>query len=212
LASEEVAAVDLSIFAGASPWQQWGNTQNISVPPDLFTNPNVHEQQITLVRVQYNRPETWRFLFSARVLSGPGGPNHQSNVSVWFELITGIGRSAIRLPFWATLPEFAWNDAPGPFPTIIHHTSHAQDSNPIFSFTNEDPQVLTQTQQFADLVVGQDMTVVAHCSFTTNLVTEQPAIVEVSGQFAPNVHVRPDWFQLDGHPGEQFAGGEVKGR
>lgn len=197
--------------AGTPPWQLWGNTQPVSVPPDLFTNPNLHEQQITLLRISYKRPETWRFLFSARMLSGPGSDNHQSNVSVWFELLTGIGRSAIRIPFWVSLPQFSWNNLAGPSTAIVQWTTHATESGLQFSFDSQDPQVTWQTQILSDLIVGQDLTVVAHCSFTTNLETTTPAVVEVSGQLAPNVHTRPDWYR--NAPDELvFPGAEVEGR
>jgi len=210
--------MDNSIFAGASPWQMWGNTQIVVAPANLFTNPNVHEQQITLLRVQYNRPETWRFLFSARILQAQDAePTFQSHLSLWFELFTGIGRSAIKIPFWVGLPEYVWiGGGGGAAPlNLVEWTNVAAGSQESFSLTSApDGTQISQTTApvFTDTIVGQDMTVVAHVNYTTDRPDATPAQVEVSGQFAPNVHVRPDWFQLDSSPGEQFAGGEVKGR
>lgn len=205
--------MDSTIFAGATPWLTWGNTQNITVPADLFTNPNVHEQQVTLLRAAYGRPETWRFLFAARMLSAPvAGAGKQANASVWLELFTGIGRSAIRLPFWIFLAEWNWNNPlPVPSPNEVQWTTQAKSGDQTW-ITDETPQVTTTAPVLTDLIVGQDMTVVAHAVFNTDIVNPTPIVIEVSGQWAPNTHVRPDWMQVDAPPAEQFAGGEIKGR
>lgn len=204
--------MDGSIFAGASPWQQWGNTQLLTVPADLFTNPNVHEQQVTLLRVQYNRPETWRFLFSARIVSAPVvGALEQANAGVWFELITGIGRSAMRIPFWVTLPSWTWNFGAA-VPNLVFWTNQAPTSDVSVSVSSDVVPISVSSQIFSDLIVGQDISVVAHAVFNSDAVAPAPAVIEVSGHFAPNVHVRPDWLQVDAPPSEQFSGGELKGR
>jgi hypothetical protein len=211
-------APDTSIFAGASPWQQWGNTQIVTAPANLFTNPNANEQQITLLRVQYNRPETWRFLFSARILDAQPDPDgsHQFHIDVWFDLFTGIGRSAIPIRFWVTLPEWQWGllspAVPRNQPFWTNTTGNSQVVSTIVQLPDGTIEKTLLGSGQTETITGQDMTVVAHVNYTTDLAGATPAQVEVSGQFAPNVHVRPDWFLLDGHPSEQFAGGEVKGR
>jgi hypothetical protein len=208
--------MDDTVFAGPSPWQMWGNTQVVAVEPNAFTNPNANDKPTTLLRVNYNRPETWRFLFAARILNAPAaGPGEQGNLSVWFELYTGIGRSAIRLPFFVTLPGWTWLGGPTAAPNDIRWTTKALTSDVALTVTSDPAGVELSTSivpVFSELIVGQDMTVVAHPTFTTNIPGAVPANIEVSGQFAPNTHVRPDWFQVDATAGEQFPGGEIKGR
>jgi len=205
--------MDGTIFAGASPWQQWGNTQILEMPANPFTNPRLFLPQISLNRIQYNRPETWRFLFSARIIDAPtAGVGEQANASIWFEIFTGIGRSAIHIPFFCQLPGWQWNGAaPVLGDASLLWTNSVQSGEQTW-LTDETPQVTTTAPVLTDLIVGQDITVVAHGVFNTDIPGAVPMHVEVSAQWAPNVHVRPDWFQIDGHPAEQFAGGEVKGR
>jgi len=190
----------------------WGNTQEVSAPPNAFTNPNANEQKITLCRVGYNRPDTWRFLLSAQLKSAPAtAVGDQANVSVWFELYTGIGRSVMRLPFWVTLPGWNWNFGLAVPINVVDWTNQAQ-AGVATSFTDEVPAVTTTYPIFTDEIVGHDMTLIAHVNFVTDIPgVTQPAIVEVNAQFAPNTHVRPDWMQVDKPPAEQFAGGETRG-
>lgn len=203
--------MDDSIFAGPQPWQTWGNTQLQELQANAFTNPNIFEKQITLARVQYNRPETWRFLLSGRIVGG-GAPTvgaQQANLAVWFELFTGIGRSAIKLPFWVTLPGWVWNGGAAVPINVVEWTNQAPTSDVATSLTGG---VVTTSQVFSDEIVGQDMTLVAHANYVTDVPGAPPLVVEVSGHFAPNVHIRPDWMRTDGSPSEQFSGGELKGR
>lgn len=216
------------VFAGSAPWQMWGNTQLIAAPPNTFTDPNVSEQKISLCRVAYNRPETWRFLLAAKLVSAPAtGGGDQANVSLWFELMTGIGRSAIILPFWASLPGWQWNFGASVPVNLTDWTNWTSGSNlgrtitdAFTSVTDETPPVTTTFPQIlssftipTDTIIGQDMTLVAHVNFVTDIPgVTQPAVVEVSAQFAPNTHVRPDWMQVDAGPREQFPGGEIRGR
>ena len=198
---------------GTPPWHLWGNTQVVEALPNAFTNPNINDKQITLCRVGYGRPETWRFMLSARLISAPAtGPADQANASVWFELMTGIGRSAIVLPFWVQLPSWSWNFGATVPVNLPFWTAKARTDSELFSIDNQATPVAWTTTDLVDTIIGQDMTLVAHVSFTTNIpgVTE-PAVVEVSGQFAPNTHVRPDWL-MKGPPELRFAGGEVKGK
>lgn len=170
------------------------------------------EKQVTLCRAAYGRPETWRFLFSARLISAPAtGVADQANVSMWFELFTGIGRSAIHIPFWINLPSYVWNFGAAVPANLVTWTNVARTDNTSFSI--DSGGVSWDTTILTDQIIGQDITVVAHAKFTTDIPgVTQPAILEVSGQISPNTHVRPDWMQVDALPAEQFAGGEVKGR
>lgn len=200
--------------AAAPPWHLWGNTQPLIVEPNAFTNPNVHDQATTLLRVAYKRPETWHFLFSARILNAPAaGGAEQGTISVWFELFTGIGRSAIRLPFWVVLPSWSWSGSAAP--TTLAYASSAGTGVESISITTDPGGAMissTRVPVMTDQIVGQDMTVIAHPTFTTNIAGATAAQVEVSGQFAPASHVRPDWYRNDGPAETQFPGSEIEGQ
>ena len=199
--------------ATTPPWHRWGNTQQIVVPADLFTNPNQHEQQITLCRVEYARPETWRWLLSARLVRAPSTAIGQNaNFGVWFELFAGVGRANIRIPFWVTLPGGSWNGGAAPPLNLVQWTTKAQHSLTTFSSDSSGPPPLTwTTTDLPDILVADHITIVAHAVFNTDLVAPPPIIVEVSGALAPNSHVRPDWY-MDTNEQEQFPGGETGGR
>lgn len=194
-----------SIGQATPPWLLWGNTQIMSVAASAGASLNEGNTN-TLVRIAYNRPETWRFLFAARIISAPQTIAGQSaELAVWFELITGIGRSAIQIPFFSNIPDFNWdNGVAVPPPTEVRWLNQAFIQLPGPAFTN--PLYFTET------ITGQDLTVVAHARFATDIPGAAPCVVEVSGQFAPNVHVRPDWSRLEVSEAEQFAGGETGGR
>jgi hypothetical protein len=198
--------MDNTVFAGSAPWVLWGNTIPLSAPPSPLAGDADNVSSLTLCRVQYNRPETWRFLFSARIISAPeAAAGESAQLEVSFKLLTGIGRSAIIIPTFSLMPLFAWDGiGPVPIPRTPFWTNQATYDVP--------PAIAADLRRFTDTVVGQDMTLTAEALFRTDIAGATPAVVEVSAQFAPNVHVRPDWFQIDGHAGEQFSGAETKGR
>lgn len=201
--------------ATTPPWHLWGNTQQIVVPADLFTNPNQHEQQITLCRVEYGRPETWRWLLSARLLRAPNtAVGQQANASVWFEVLAGLGRANLRIPFFVTFPLGSWNGGAAPPLNLVSWTTKAQHSLTTFSSDSTGPPPVTwTTTDLTDLIVADHLTIVAHAVFNTDIPPPvQPIIVEVNGLLAPNSHVRPDWYMQDVHEAEQFPGGETGGR
>lgn len=192
-----------SIGQANPPWLLWGNTQVMNVAASAGASANEGNTN-TLVRIAYNRPETWRFLFAARIISAPEtGPGELAQLNVWFELITGIGRAAIQIPFFSNIPDFNWDNGVA-VPTEVRWINQAFVQLPGPAFTQ--PLIFTET------ITGQDLTVVAHARFATDIPSAAPCVVEVSGQFAPNVHVRPDWSRLDVSEAEQFPGGETGGR
>lgn len=185
------------------PWLLWGNTQQIEVAASAGASANEGNTN-TLVRIAYNRPETWRFLFAARILRAQEVlPGEHAQLNVWFELITGIGRAAIQIPFFSNVPDFIW-DGGIAVPEDTRWTNLAYIGG--LTFLPATPIVPVDT------IVGQDMTVVAHVRFATDAAVAPPVLCEVSAQFAPNVHVRPDWSRLDVSEAEQFSGGETGGR
>ncbi len=199
-----------SLGQAAPPWHLWGNTQVFDVRASAFTNPNANDNNQTMVRIAYGRPETWRFLLAYKILAAPSAPVNQANISVWFEMITGHGRAAVRLPFWATMQSSDWSGGSPPLNLMIFTTRASGDSaQSIVNLDNGGTQIFGTASLPSDQVVGQDITVKANMSFTTDLPLPQTAKVEVSCLFAPNSHVRPDWYRIDEPEAVQFPGGEV---
>jgi hypothetical protein len=195
---------DVSSLGQASPpWLLWGQTQTLTIAATPGASA-LEGSTPTLIRIAYGRPETWRFLFAARIISAPEtGAGEHAQLNVWFELITGIGRSAIQIPFFSNIPDFVW-DGGLAVPEEVRWTNLAYVQG--LTFLPATPIVPIDT------ITGQDMTVVAHVRFATDIISAPPCVCEVSAQFAPNVHVRPDWSRIDDTPLEQFPGGEVGGR
>lgn len=199
------------------PWQLWGNTMVLTVQGSTFVAPNTGDVNQTLCRVSYGRPETWRFLFAAKLLSAPAMPvGKQANVGVWFDVLVGIGRAAVKIPFFMQLPSWTWaSGASAPINLTNWATHTTQQSTQAFvslEYGSGSDTLFGNVQVPTDLLPGQDITVTANSTFNTDLALPQVATVEVSCLLSPNNHVRPDWMLMDKSPAEQFPGGEVGGR
>lgn len=202
------------------PWHLWGNTQQITVPIETTgaIRAGVTNQ---LVRIAYKRPETWHWLFSARLISGPANtPGFFTRIFVHWELTTGIGRSATMVHFGANGAfaqpgfddyTFQWGPVNTPFPVGAHIWS-TEAQSPSKSFVGDGPNTLGP---IVNQIVSQDLQLqvqIVGLTVSDNvLAAGQRAVVEVSAQFAPKTHVRPDWLQLDVPPEAQFSGEEVGG-
>lgn len=206
------------------PWHLWGNTQRIEFPIETT---GAFRQGVTnqLIRVAYKRPETWHWIFQARLISGPNNTvGFFSRIFVHWELTVGIGRSMQRMHFEnATTPganfpirafeeyTYRWAD-PDPFPAGATIWS-TQTTAPSRDFDAAGPfpagpavtEIVAQDIQLQVQVVG--LTAVGNVA-----AVGQNAIIEVSAQFAPKTHVRPDWLQLEVEPEAQFTGQELGGR
>lgn len=215
---------------GPPPWHMWGNTQRLrTTVQDSAATAN---DRITtggqLARVSYGRPETWRWLFQARLISGPNSPVNATSLEVSFQLVAGIGRSNIRLVTAGIAAQdqsferydFQWGPL-GPFPAGVHlYSTQCLAPNRLY---RTDPPFPDQTGNAAagsesasviETITAQDIQLnvrlVALAPPGTVTIGQQVE-VEVSGHFAPNAHVRPDWFQ-DGPRARQFPGGETGAR
>ena len=192
----------------APPWHMWAATQMLTVPPTLTGVDPVPVFNQTLARASYGRTETWRFLFHAVIVAGgtPTDVGEGAFVEVRFDLLIGMGRSAIKVPSFVLLQ---WDWGNGNLPRIDQplYTTSTRDSVSI-------PAVPLEEQRVIDQFVAQDITIVANAAyFTDTSVTPLlPVKVDVSAQIAPNAHVRPDWYRVDATPSEQFPGGEIGAR
>lgn len=154
------------------PWHMWGSTQVIS----CSTAGGVGTVSSTqLVRINYGRPEAWRFLAHVAL---PAGTPAAASITVNFKAIMGIGRASVTL---SPLAQFT----PGASLAIGASSWQTRSFQPNFDGT------LT-TANPDDAMVAQD--VQAWAEMTAN-VSALNVPVQVSLMFAPNVHVRSDWYK-----------------
>jgi hypothetical protein len=181
----------------------WGNTETLVVP--AFTIPEGDIRHVSgspaqsqLVDVRYLRPETWRFLFQAHFLTAPDpglddAPEAHGFLEVHFDLITGVGRSNIVIESFAKL-SFNWASFEAP---PVGQT--------LFTDSGQGYATISTSGGFADAVpidqvTAQSIQLQARALFVINAGGSDDPIdigscsVSASAHFAPNVHVRPEWF------------------
>ena len=202
---------------GEPPWHMWGNSQTIEVvlPSGLATFSPQQRSQLT--RVSYGRPETWHWLFTARIVEADDAEeNEPLTLSIIWELTVGIGRSMqqnLGFDAWTRswgAPTYPTNSAPRGALLWATQTYQQPLGRQIFVAPDVEPPNLI------DEIVAQDIQLnvrAALSSPVTPRTNNKRVVLDVGAQWAPKTHVRPDWYQLDGTPLEaQFPGGEVGGR
>ena len=85
-----------------TPWHLWGGAQVVDL------NVGAAVSSIQLAKISYARPESWRFLFTARMLSAPSTGSATEHVILDFDVTVGIGRYSTTL---------GREDIPQPSPT-----------------------------------------------------------------------------------------------
>ena len=192
--------------AAEDPWKLWGNTQVRTIAPGspLRLAPDVN----TMCQSRYKRPETWHWLFAARIAGG-GSPTvgvQQATATINFQLILGIGRSLVKLPFFEGL-NFSWTGGnPVPPSTIVLYTTQTYQARTF-------PIVLPLgSEGVINQVVAESITVVAEANYITDVPAAVPLQVEISALIAPKVHIRPDWYINALGEDRQFTGAETEGR
>lgn len=178
------------------PWHMWGGLVNFNAstttPAFTFTS----EQQ--LCRVEYHRPESWRFLFFARLLSSD---NHSpATFSVEFNIIPGVGRASVNLtPF----ERFIFKLPIGPLPP---GGQVEKWSTTVIGPVRDDTAVVPpDVPNIVDSFMAQDIQISVRGAVSLT-VPGDTLQAEMGCLIAPWHHARPDWHHHD------FAGGELKGR
>lgn len=204
---------------GQPPWHMWGNSQRIEMFLPSTSGNSSEVQRGQLTRVAYGRPETWHWLFTARLLEADDAdPDEPLQLAIIWELTVGIGRSMQQnLGFdgwnilWGT-PSTPTDQAPVGRLLWATQTFQPTLNRTIFS---ADPD--TEPPNVIDEIVAQDIQLnvrAALVSPVTPRTNNKRAVLEVGAQWAPKSHIRPDWYQQDqGTPPEaQFPGQEIGGR
>jgi hypothetical protein len=220
---------------GIPPWHLWGNSQTLDAVVQTAAAGQVQPTTGQLVKISYKRPESWHWILSSRLISGPSGdlvaPAGAVSINVYFDLIIGTGRSAIVLQgltgvgFTSRSFEqhtFQWDAAGGGFPPgakiwtteVLAPARTFRTFPPFFNDTgNAVPP--DESASVIDKIVAQDIQLSCRVFATTGIANAAlggTVQVEVSAAFAPAVHVRPDWYQRTAVSEAQFAGSETGGK
>ena len=183
--------------AGFPPWHMWGTKKTVEITQDASLQ--VARQSEQLVRINYKRPETWRWLFAAKLISktAPG----DITLFVNWNLTFGVGRSSTQFP---AFEQYLFSTAAIPI--------NANDT--IFSSTVSGrlrlqgvPAASQPATNVIETIAAQDIQLQTDFVFASATAGEQ-CVVEVSAYFAPNTHIRPDWMLKSG----SFLGEELGGQ
>ncbi len=172
------------------PWHMWGNTQVVELVSTGVDNTIVQSQ---LVRIAYGRPETWTFLFSAKVVDyfDPSGTD-VGPVRVSYNLTVGIGRSQITIEDFET---YLW-------PTLPHINAHRYST----SVVGPDRTAALIDQNVIEKIPAQDIQLGTTCGISGLAAVGARVSISVSAYFAPRSHIRPNWFN------GRFEGNEDHGQ
>lgn len=222
--------------SGIPPWHMWGNTQTIVAPIQSSAVASRGSTPGQLVRINYARPETWHWLFSAKLLQGPNADVGSvfTQVEVAFDLTVGIGRSAVSIDGGSggvgpgNLLQggksfenffFEWgNGGAILFPLgaqlwttqVLAPNRNFRSNAP---FPNQSgfpvPGDFVTGPAVIDQITAQDI----QCNCRVIALTGPASInigqtvsVEVSAMFAPKTHIRPEWHNKS-FPGAEDGGG-----
>lgn len=190
-----------------APWHLWGGAVplNTKVGGLGFIQANPGQ----LAKVRYGRPETWRFLFGFTFLTLP--PNDAANkltVVVDFDLILGIGRTSISI---ASFAQFFRSDTPSNLAALGTLWTTAAYTSPI----TQDPTAQTPVSAPVPIetFVAEDIQCTARIRSAGGItgLANKPLGVQAHAYFAPNVHIRPEWFTDHAGDDARFRGNENGG-
>lgn len=200
---------------GIPPWHMWGNSQTIRVNAST-TDTTAAVGSGQLVKISYKRPETWHFLLVARIVDAPRVVlSNELEVTVDFDVITGIGRSQQKLQ---NFDRFNWGWIQGQSPPSDKVLWTTQVRTPalrmVFDPDSGEYVDVADSIRPSVEIVGQDLQVMCRVGLFMRGINEGDqsfADIEVSAFFAPKTHVRPDWF-VNGPPELMFPGAETQGK
>lgn len=182
---------------GYPPWLMWGTSHQIRATTTLGAGTQVYSQQ--MARVDYARPDSWHFLFWAQVNNFQG--LFGSYCNLYFDLILGLGRSAVTLAAFETF-KFEHGGTP-PAKGLTVFSTQAQ--GPLRYTGDVVPNLI-------DDFPAQSINCVARAEVGIGSGASILADLTVNVAFAPKTHVRPEWFRSGGPVDTtRFRGGEQAG-
>lgn len=186
---------DMVKRSGPPPWHLWGDTKNVTVQMSLLS---LEYQTQQLVRISYGRPETWDFMFGARIINFDPDDT-AGEIEVFFDVTVGVGRSQFTMPGFEHFMWF-WSVAPSPLNQPLYSTEViAPQRIPM-------PPALAPVDNRIGEITAQDIQVSARVLYTGGVIVPKAATVEVTSFWAPRAHIRPEWFK------GEFPGGEDNGQ
>jgi hypothetical protein len=181
-----------------SPWHMWGTSLAINATATAGT---ITRQTGQLARINYRRPENWRFFLAGRLTGGDQLLGSGGLYTLKFFVWLGVGRSIYQTGYPNRSDDefafLAWSVPINGFP------GQQQNNQKYLTSTLSPPldDVVGATSRLPiDHVVAQDL----QCSCEFSIIAAPPGThvtCEATAYFAPNVHVRPDWFQPEAEPG-----------
>jgi hypothetical protein len=176
-----------------APWHMWGTHATVTVPHPSSSATQFQQSQ-QLARINYKRPETWHFLFAAKLLAAPDGvAGNNVDVIVDFDLAVGVGRTAVQLQGRPGEPGFAR--------LVFHYAGAASAQLGVTKWTTqtqtETSNLIPATPVVLPLVEfpAQDIQCSVRVVTQSASADDLPTLVEVHSYFAPKNHIRPDWFR-----------------
>jgi hypothetical protein len=193
-----------------APWHMWGSSAVLEVVSGAVGPANATVAPAQLARLDYKRPETWRFLLWGRLTGGTTPVGFVTQVHALFDVFVGVGRSVLDtqkavlgVPVnFNAFSILTWQVPVGTIPG-------QQNFNVKYVTQVPAPQTDDSAPAAGPLI---DHLVAESISCRVRFVMSggDPGArvqAEVGSFFAPNVHVRPDWFSEK----TQFLGSETGG-
>jgi len=175
------------------PWHMWGNSKTLKVQHAVAL---IEESTTQLTKVQYGRPESWSFLFAARIIEIEE-PSDAGSLVVNFDVTVGVGRDHVTIPGFERYV-FVWTPPPNPVVPLFKWSTTVNTPVRNDSAVTADPGT-------TDFVVAQEINVQCRLSYTGGAVPIKSVTVEVWNMWSPLSHLRPEWYL------GQFPGNEING-
>lgn len=187
-------------FKGLTPWHMWGNSlvAHVDGGPGV---PGSHNLATTLqlAKIAYGRPDTWKFFFSAKIIDVDVDLGLASNVQARYHLTTGIGRTQHTIQSFEVFY----------FPfTGFGNIGDQRYSCSVIGVdrTGVDPPTEAMTNIITEFP-AQDIQLNVEVRYTGGPPVAQGVTLAVDAYFAPQTHIRPEWFDSIA----DFRGGEENG-
>ena len=189
------------------PWHTWGNVVTVARPSQPGNNDFGYQQ---ILRVAYGRPESWRFLLFAEPFGFAQLPG-DARLEVFFQLMTGVGRSVITLPTGVAFGK-KQTGTPGTWGRFRFDVLAGADAEPPAKWTTyalpppPNDGVPSEGVFPSEVIVGQDIQIGCYMRFIGGLPGRSTG-ARIGAVVAPWHHARPDWTAAVGN----FSKGELVG-
>jgi hypothetical protein len=188
------------------PWHMWGGAAQVTA--STSSAGLNYRTQGQLARIEYKRPESWRFLFYAKVLRSQ--TSNPAILDVQFFVIPGVGRASTQLgtPFDSTVlnlnipfERFRFLLPIGTGGAVTKWSTSV--NGPVRDDTAVVPPVVP-TPNVVDSIPAQDLQVSYAAQVQLTLPGDEVQ-AELGVLLAPWHHARPDW-QAHKFVGEELGG------